>query len=48
MLDQMTIGSSTGNGCVRFVQIGTMDRGRIRNEVDGMLESLEAQEEASL
>jgi hypothetical protein len=47
MLGQMNVGSPTGNGRVRFVQIGTMDRGRIRNEVDGMLDYLAAQEEAS-
>jgi hypothetical protein len=41
MLDEMQI----GNGCVRFVQIGTQDRGRIRAEVDGMLENLVAQKE---
>ena len=36
MLDQMHI----CNGRVRFVQIGTQDRGRIRGEVDGMLQHL--------
>jgi hypothetical protein len=30
---------------VRFVQIGTQDRGRIRGEVDAMLESLVARKE---
>jgi coenzyme F420-reducing hydrogenase delta subunit/heterodisulfide reductase subunit C len=35
-----------GNGRVRFVQIGTQDRGRIRNEVDAMLEHLALNEEA--
>jgi len=39
MFDQMNV----GDGHVRFVQIGTQDRGRIRNEVDGMLEYLAAQ-----
>ncbi len=38
--------SVTGNGRVRFVQIGTQDRGRIRNEVDDMLEHLATQKEA--
>ena len=38
-------GSPWGTGRVRFVQIGTQDRGRIRNEVDAMLEHLTAQEE---
>jgi coenzyme F420-reducing hydrogenase delta subunit/formate hydrogenlyase subunit 6/NADH:ubiquinone oxidoreductase subunit I len=47
MLDQMNVDSPNGNGRVRFVQIGTMDRGRIRKEVDGMLEHLATQEEAS-
>ncbi len=42
MLDQMQM----GNGRVRFVQIGTQDRGRIRGEVDGMLEQLVAWKEA--
>jgi coenzyme F420-reducing hydrogenase delta subunit/formate hydrogenlyase subunit 6/NADH:ubiquinone oxidoreductase subunit I len=36
MFDQMNI----GDGRVRFVQIGTQDRGRIRAEVDAMLEHL--------
>jgi len=36
MLGQMNV----GDGRVRFVQIGTQDRGRIRNEVDGMLRHL--------
>ena len=34
------------NGRVRFVQIGTQERGRIRREVDDMLESLVARKEA--
>ena len=42
MLGQMNV----GDGRVRFVQIGTQDRGRIRNEVDGMLEHLTACKEA--
>jgi coenzyme F420-reducing hydrogenase delta subunit/formate hydrogenlyase subunit 6/NADH:ubiquinone oxidoreductase subunit I len=41
MLDQMQI----SDGRVRFVQIGTQDRGRIRAEVDGMLEHLSAPKE---
>jgi coenzyme F420-reducing hydrogenase delta subunit/heterodisulfide reductase subunit C len=41
MFDQMQV----GDGRVRFVQIGTQDRGRIRNEVDAMLEHLSAQKE---
>jgi len=40
MFDQMNAASLTGNGRVRFVQIGTQDRGRIRNEVDAMLRHL--------
>jgi coenzyme F420-reducing hydrogenase delta subunit len=43
MLDHMQIGS----GRVRFVQIGTQDRGRIRSEVDAMLENLVSQEEVA-
>ena len=39
VLDQMNV----GDGRVRFVQIGTQDRGRIRTEVDAMLEHLAAQ-----
>ena len=46
MFDQMSAvggrapGSPWGVGRVRFVQIGTQDRGRIRSEVDAMLENL--------
>ena len=46
MFDQMSAvggsapGSAWGAGRVRFVQIGTQDRGRIRSEVDGMLDNL--------
>ena len=36
MFDQMNV----GDGRVRFVQIGTQDRGRIRAEVDSMLQHL--------
>jgi coenzyme F420-reducing hydrogenase delta subunit len=42
MLGQMSL----GNGRVRFVQIGTQDRGRIRTEADTMLEHLAALKEA--
>ncbi len=42
VLDQMHL----GDGRVRFVQIGTQDRGRIRSEVDSMLEHLAAEKEA--
>lgn len=42
MLGQMQM----GNGRVRFVQIGTQDRGSIRGEVDGMLQHLVAWKEA--
>ncbi len=42
MLEQMHV----GDGRVRFVQISTQDRGRIRNEVDGMLEHLAGGKEA--
>jgi len=31
---------------IRFVQIGTQDRGRIRHEMDEMLTSLSTQKEA--
>jgi coenzyme F420-reducing hydrogenase delta subunit/formate hydrogenlyase subunit 6/NADH:ubiquinone oxidoreductase subunit I len=46
MLDQMGIASDNGEGRVRFVQIGTQDRGRIRTEVDAMLEYLAVNKEA--
>jgi coenzyme F420-reducing hydrogenase delta subunit/heterodisulfide reductase subunit C len=42
MFDQMSV----GDGRVRFVQIGTQDRGRVRNEVDSMLEHLAIPKEA--
>lgn len=32
--------------CIRFVQIGTQDRGRIRYEIESMLSNLTAQQEA--
>ena len=35
--------ATIGNGRVRFVQIGTQDRGRIRSEVDAMLANLQAE-----
>jgi coenzyme F420-reducing hydrogenase delta subunit/formate hydrogenlyase subunit 6/NADH:ubiquinone oxidoreductase subunit I len=41
MFDQMQV----GDGRVRFAQIGTQDRGRIRGEVDTMLENLAAHKE---
>jgi len=43
VLEQMHV----GDGRVRFVQIGTQDRGRIRKEVDGMLEHLATWKEAA-
>lgn len=46
MLDQMSVDGGMASGRVRFVQIGTQDRGRIRGEVDAMLEHLTAQKEA--
>jgi coenzyme F420-reducing hydrogenase delta subunit len=46
MLDQMSVGNGRPTSSrVRFVQIGTQDRGRIRYEMDHMLEHLAAQEE---
>jgi coenzyme F420-reducing hydrogenase delta subunit/heterodisulfide reductase subunit C len=41
LLDRMLGQMELANGRVRFVQIGTQDRGRIRHEVDAMLESLQ-------
>jgi heterodisulfide reductase subunit C len=46
LLDRMFDQMNVGDGRVRFVQIGTQDRGRIRTEVDAMLEYLAAQKEA--
>jgi heterodisulfide reductase subunit C len=40
LLDRMLGQMNLADGRVRFVQIGTQDRGRIRHEVDGMLDSL--------
>ncbi len=45
VLDQMQV---AGDSRVRLVQIGTQERGRIRREVDAMLEQLAAQQEAGL
>jgi heterodisulfide reductase subunit A len=45
MMDQMNAAPFTGNGRVRFVQIGTQDRGHIRGEIDTMLEYLTASKE---
>lgn len=45
ILDQMMARTGIRNGQVRFVQIGTLDRGRIRREVDTMLEHLTALQE---
>jgi coenzyme F420-reducing hydrogenase delta subunit/NAD-dependent dihydropyrimidine dehydrogenase PreA subunit len=45
LLGRMFDDMGVGNGRVHFVQIGTLDRGRIRDEVDAMLEKLGAQEE---
>jgi heterodisulfide reductase subunit C len=42
MLDQMSAHAGFGSGRVRFVQIGTQERGRIRAEVDSMLAYLES------
>jgi len=44
MLDQMSI----GDGRVRFVQIGTQDRGRVRNEVDATLKHLAPQKKEAV
>jgi coenzyme F420-reducing hydrogenase delta subunit/NAD-dependent dihydropyrimidine dehydrogenase PreA subunit len=41
-LEQMNL----GDGRVRFVQIGTQDRGRIRSEIDDMIEHLAVWKEA--
>jgi coenzyme F420-reducing hydrogenase delta subunit/formate hydrogenlyase subunit 6/NADH:ubiquinone oxidoreductase subunit I len=45
LLDRMFDQVGVGDGRVRFVQIGTQDRGRIKGEVDKMLEQLSAQKE---
>ncbi len=44
-LDQMRVEDGRASQRVRFVQIGTQDRGRIRQEVDAMLENLAALKE---
>jgi len=41
LLDRMLGQMDLADGRVRFVQIGTQDRGRIRHEVDAMLSSLQ-------
>jgi coenzyme F420-reducing hydrogenase delta subunit len=45
LLDRMFDQMGVGDGRVHFVQIGTTDRGRIRKEIDSMLEHLAVQEE---
>jgi coenzyme F420-reducing hydrogenase delta subunit/heterodisulfide reductase subunit C len=40
LLDKMLGQMDLANGQVRFVQLGTQDRGRIRHEIDGMLVQL--------
>jgi F420-non-reducing hydrogenase iron-sulfur subunit len=46
LLSRLCHPMSVARDRVRFVQIGTQDRGRIRNEVDAMLGSLVVQKEA--
>ena len=46
LLNRMFGQMGVGDGRVRFVQIGTQDRGRIRSEVDGMIGDLAAAKEA--
>ncbi len=41
LLDKMLQQMQLENGKVRFVQLGTQDRGRIRHEIDGMLVNLQ-------
>jgi coenzyme F420-reducing hydrogenase delta subunit/Pyruvate/2-oxoacid:ferredoxin oxidoreductase delta subunit len=45
MLDRMLGQMELADGRVRFVQIGTQDRGRIRKEIDQMLEHLTSLQE---
>jgi len=45
MFDQMEVPGVAASGRVRFVQIGTQDRGRIRTEIDSMLDHLVAWKE---
>jgi len=40
LLDKMLGQMDLANGQVRFIQLGTQDRGRIRHEIDGMLVNL--------
>ncbi len=42
ILDQMFTQIGLANDRIRFVQIGTQERGRIRHEIDNMLESVNA------
>jgi coenzyme F420-reducing hydrogenase delta subunit/heterodisulfide reductase subunit C len=46
LLNRMFGTMGIGDGRVRFVQIGTQDRGRIRSEVDGMIGHLQAAKES--
>ena len=46
LLNQIFEQIHASDGRVRFVQIGTMDRGRVRTEVDEMLAHLASQKEA--
>ena len=48
MLDQMNVQDGNASKRVRFIQIGTQDRGRIRYEVDAMLDNLAALKEAQV
>ena len=45
MLNRLFEQMGTGDGRVRFVQIGTLDRGRIRSEIDTMLDHLTVQKD---
>jgi heterodisulfide reductase subunit A len=45
LLDRMFDQVGIGDGRVRFVQIGTLERGRIRKEIDTMIADLTPQEE---
>jgi coenzyme F420-reducing hydrogenase delta subunit/heterodisulfide reductase subunit C len=45
MLDRMFDQIGIRDGRVRFVQIGTLERGRIRREIDSMLDHLSTQQE---
>jgi coenzyme F420-reducing hydrogenase delta subunit/formate hydrogenlyase subunit 6/NADH:ubiquinone oxidoreductase subunit I len=47
MMERMFDHMQVGGGRVRFVQIGTQERGHIRAEVDAMLENLAAQKEVA-